>query len=143
MVNLTLPMHRGYTIKYSATFQIQKLLTLNIDSIWSRNHVFPIQVLWKWLFAVVTYLTLLRVIFVVLMFLSLPSCKVLSHSEDQCIIMNKLNFNTIPINWILPILFFCKWKVQNRAQNALQRKWGNFPFANWNVIFWVTACTID
>ena len=22
------------------------------------------------------------------------------------------------------------------AQNALQREWGNFPFANWNGIFW-------
>ena len=23
-----------------------------------------------------------------------------------------------------------------KAQNALQREWGNFPFANWNGIFW-------
>ena len=24
----------------------------------------------------------------------------------------------------------------NKAQNALQREWGNFPFANWNGICW-------
>ena len=26
--------------------------------------------------------------------------------------------------------------VQHMAQNALQREWGNFPFANWNGICW-------
>ena len=24
----------------------------------------------------------------------------------------------------------CSWSINNYAQNALQQKWGNFPFAN-------------
>jgi len=28
------------------------------------------------------------------------------------------------------------WYYSDYAQNALQREWGNFPFANWNGICW-------
>ena len=37
-------------------------------------------------------------------------------------------------NKVIIFRSFCREKKKTLAQDALQREWGNFPFANWNGI---------